>query len=276
MNKRILFTGGTGFIGRNVLPILREQFEVDAPRRNELNLSNPESVKGYLAQSQSTVLVHAAICTPSNEADREKNVLHDVISSFLLLANHPFEKIIFVGSGAEFDKSKNIVEVTEDDLGKNVPLDDYGLAKYMLTQYARCSANVYNARIFGCYGPTEPERRFIRHAIDCCLNNLPITIRQDCRFSYVNVADLGRAIIKMIVSTPRHHDYNVVGDSPHLLSELACEVRSQIGCDVPIQIMTKGFANEYSARGDRIMKEFSDLNFTSIESGISQEIKSLS
>ena len=42
--KRILFTGGTGFIGRNLLPDLRGKYQVEAPRRQELDLKDSEAV----------------------------------------------------------------------------------------------------------------------------------------------------------------------------------------------------------------------------------------
>ena len=32
---KVLFTGGSGFIGRNVIPILREKYEVIAPTRSK-------------------------------------------------------------------------------------------------------------------------------------------------------------------------------------------------------------------------------------------------
>ena len=271
--KKVLLTGGTGFVGRNVLPILRERFEVDAPRRVELDLSDAGSVERYLARCDADYLVHTAICTPNNAADAGKNVLNDVLASFMQLARHPFEKIVFIGSGAEYDKSRGIVNVTEDDLGKVVPLDDYGLAKYTLTQIARRSDNIYNARIFGCYGPTEPERRFIRHAITCCLNHEPITIRRDCRFSYVHVADLGRALCCLLEETPRYHDYNIVGEGPFLLSEIAREVRQQMNVDVPLTILSGGLANEYSASGGRFLVEYPSVGYMTLKCGIANEIK---
>ena len=38
--KRVLFTGGTGFIGRNLLPLLRERYKVEAHTRQELDLKD--------------------------------------------------------------------------------------------------------------------------------------------------------------------------------------------------------------------------------------------
>ena len=46
--KKVLFTGGTGFIGRNLLPELKKKYDVNAPTRQELNLKDSEQVKTYL------------------------------------------------------------------------------------------------------------------------------------------------------------------------------------------------------------------------------------
>ena len=270
--KRLLLTGGTGFVGRNVLPIFRESYDVVAPTRQDLDLSNPGDVKRYFKSQKFDYLVHAAICNPAKLVDEGKDVCADVLSSFMSLCSGDFEKIVFIGSGAEFDKSGDVREVVEDDLGKRIPLDGYGIAKYVLTDVARRSANIYNARLFGCYGPGEPERRFIRHAIDCCLHKKPITIRKDCRFSYVFVDDLGHAIMRILESTPIRHDYNICGDRPYLLSELAEMVRRIMVADCPIEVMADGLANEYSCSGDSFRREFGDFRFTDLTAGICREI----
>lgn len=46
--KKILLTGGSGFIGRNILPLLREKYCVVSPSRKELNLLEEAAVVEYL------------------------------------------------------------------------------------------------------------------------------------------------------------------------------------------------------------------------------------
>ena len=46
--KKILITGSSGFIGRNLTENLQKTYEVLAPSRKELNLLEQENVESYL------------------------------------------------------------------------------------------------------------------------------------------------------------------------------------------------------------------------------------
>ena len=269
--KKLLLTGGTGFIGRNILPVLREKFEVVAPTRAELDINNQNSIDAWLNENKPDILVHCAIVNPAKTVDAGRNVLTDTLRTFLCLTRHSFEKVVYIGSGAEYDKSEDIIDVCEEDIGKNIPADEYGLAKYALNEIARSSKNIVNMRIFGCYGPMEPERRFIRHAIDCCLKNEPVTIRQDCRFSYVFVKDLARAVLRVLENKTSYHDYNVCSGT-YTLSELAEIVKKQMNNPLPVKIGAEGFNKEYTAVNTRFTKEFPDFEFTPVEQGIAEQI----
>ena len=156
----MLLTGGTGFIGRNVLPILRERFVVDAPRRAELNLLDDEMVARFIRQGGYDVVIHAANSTPAkNPLDKADRLFADSLRAYYNIrrcASH-FGKMLYVGSGAEYDKRHDIISVTEDAIGESLPADDYGFAKYIMNADARCSDNVTILRIFGCYGPTDAK-----------------------------------------------------------------------------------------------------------------------
>lgn len=271
-HSSIFLTGSTGFIGKNILPILSQRYSVLAPGRQELDLSDDSNVRDYLARHQADYLVHCAILNPAKDADAGKGIYDDTVNVFKRLTAAPFRKIIYIGSGAEYDKSGNIILAQEDNLESANPTDEYGRAKHDIALLSRASANIYNVRIFGCYGPEEPERRFIRHAIDCCLRHEPISIRQDCRFSYVFVQDLGQAIIRMLDGQPRYHDYNLCGGRPWLLSELANIVKHLMKADVPVQVGTPGLANEYTGDDTRFVSEFHGFKYTPIEDGITAEI----
>ena len=62
MNKsRILLTGGGGMVGRNLLEHTAiDEFEVLAPRSNELDLRNFVAVQAYLLKHKPDMIIHAA------------------------------------------------------------------------------------------------------------------------------------------------------------------------------------------------------------------------
>ena len=45
--KKILFTGGTGFLGRNLIPLLSKKYHIFAPGRKELNLTDIKTLESY-------------------------------------------------------------------------------------------------------------------------------------------------------------------------------------------------------------------------------------
>lgn len=273
--KNILLTGGTGFIGRNILKLLSDKYKITAPNRTELNIINQTSVDNYLKDKKFDIILHCAILTPGrNPNDKEEDILDYTMRGLLNLKNHEneFEKIIYIGSGAEFDKSQDIIQANEFDLGKSVPKDAYGYAKYILTQIARNSKNIYNLRIFGCYGEEEQERRFIRSAITDCLNNNSITIRQDCLFSYVFVNDLIKAISEIIDKDCNFHDYNICNTNSYKLSELAKIISDEMNNKNGIIIQNSNLNKEYTGNNSRFINEFKKFRFTNIKDGIKQEI----
>ena len=62
-NKKILFTGGNGFIGRQVIPFIQEAgYEVVRPRSTQVRLEVDEEVATLFADGQHyDAIIHAAI-----------------------------------------------------------------------------------------------------------------------------------------------------------------------------------------------------------------------
>ena len=273
--KKILLTGGSGFIGGNILPILQKKYEVKSPRRNELNINDESSVDEYLSNNKFDILIHSANITPGkNSADKMENMLEYTIKAFLNFQKHSdkFEKIFYFGSGAEYDKRKDIVLIKEMDIGNSIPVDPYGLAKYVINQIARGSKNIYNLRIFGCYGPTDAKTKFIRDCIDCCLEHKPITIRQNCYFDYMYVEDLARIIDKMINSELKYHDYNICTGKRIDLLTIAKIIDKKMQNNQGIKIGQEGLNKEYTANNARLLSDIGAFDYTCIEDGIQKQI----
>ena len=201
--------------------------------------------------------------------------MEDCMRIFLNLyrCRHKYGKMIYLGSGAEYNKTMEIQNISEEDAFRSPPPDPYGLSKYAMNMMADQSDNVINLCLFACYGPWDHASKFITHCIRCCLRNEPITIRQDCRFDYIHVSDLGRMMVWLGQNEPKHHMYNVSGCQHVLLSEIAEEVRRQMGMEEPVRILNPGFNREYTANGARFWNESKLTPPVSLRDGIAQQIK---
>ena len=274
--KKILLTGATGFIGKNILPYLLNGYEVLAPNREELNLLDEVKVEKYLRENCVDFIVHCANPTPAkNPLDKYENMLSESLHVYFNLrrCSDLYDKMFYLGSGAEYDKRNDIVSINEDQFGKFMPSDDYGFAKYIMNQDARNSNNIYNLRIFGCYGIEDAKSKFIRDAIDCCIENRAITIKQNCMFDYMYVEDLGRIISNILPKKLSFHDYNTCSGKRVSLKDIAEIVKKQMNNDKDIEIFKDGWNKEYTASNARLVTELGDFEFTSLDDGIARQIK---
>ena len=271
--SKVLVTGGSGFIGSHVASYLKMLgHNVDAPSRQELNLLDRDEVLHYLDKNSYDVVAHFASPSPvrSPRIASYDRLFKDSLSIFMNMAagSSLYGRMLYSGSGAEYDKRNDIILVKEEEIGQSIPLDDYGLAKYIMNDMARFSSNIYNLRIFACFGPGEYKDKFITHAIRCCRNNKPITIRQDCRFDYLYIDDYAKAVAHFVTHAPKWHDYNVTSSTRVLLSAIASIVKEELGCKSEIQISNDGFAPEYTASNQRLLAEMNDIKFMNINEAI--------
>ncbi len=273
---KVLLTGGTGFIGRNILPVLRRHAEVDAPRRDELDTVSAESVRRYFSGRTYDVVIHAANSNPflNPRCDDAGNMLEDSLRGFLNIGRESghYGRMLYFGSGAEYDKRFDIVLAREEEIGRSIPRDVYGFAKYVMNELARASDRIYNLRVFGCYGPTDSRTKFIRHAIDCCLEDRAVTVRQNCMFDYTYVDDIGNIVCRMMDMELHRHDYNVCSGKRVSLLEIARMVNRLMGNDRGVEVASPGWNKEYTADNSRLLSELGSFEFTSMEEGIARQI----
>lgn len=275
--KRVLLTGGSGFIGRNIKPILEKNTILFAPTRNELDLKNELAVREYIKNNNIEIVIHAANPNPvKNSLDKPESMFEDSIRVFLNLyhAEDLYERMYTLGSGAEYDKSKDISLIKEEEQGRSVPYDTYGLIKYTIDKIIAGSNKQYNLRIFACYGPTDHESKFITHCIRCCLRKEDITIRQDCYFDYMQVTDLANILVYFINHEPKFHSYNVCTGTRVLLSEIAHIVQEEMNIDNRIIVLKEGLNKEYTGDNSRLVDEIGNYNFIGLREGIRIQIES--
>ncbi len=273
---RILITGGSGFIGRNLAEQLASTYDVSAPPSAELDLLNEQDVRDYLNAHHFDVIVHTAttrsnrrVAAPADMLDRNCRMFFNLVRN-LEPNKERFGKLIHFGSGAEYSRAQVPARVREDYFDTRVPSDAYGFSKYICAKYIERSNRIVDLRLFGVFGPHEDYTvRFISNACCRALKGLPIVLRQDVLFDYLYVKDLASITRWFIENDARHKAYNVCSGSPATLTELARIVAEVSGANPAVTVTTGGMGPEYTADNSRLLAEMGDYQFWDMRSAIS-------
>ncbi len=273
MKKKVLITGSSGFVGKNLKEQLSLEYDIFSPSSKDLNLLDENQVKMYLANNHFDTIMHCATHNATVTSDKDKNlVFKNNLKMFFNMArcNALYKKMFYFGSGAEYDARNYMPKMKEDYFDTHVPPDDYGFSKYIMSKYVDNASNIYDLRLFGVYGKYEDWRiRFISQSICRTLFDIDITINKNVYFDYLYIDDLVKIVKKFIdiKNIPFKH-YNICSGSVIDLFSLAKMVLKISGKKLKIKIKEKGFKKEYSGNNKRLLSLVKNFEFSSHESAI--------
>lgn len=274
MIKNILITGGKGFISRNLKEYLEYKYSIFTPCASALDVCVLTDLENYIDEHRIDLIIHTA---HYNQRRRDLNPDLEVEINLRMFMNihkvaSKVEKVLYFGSGAEYDKRENLVQVSENLIGEHIPHNPYGLSKYVTNLITHGSRNIYNLRVFGLFGKYEDWKTYFISNLCCkAILGLPLTIRQDCYFDYLYFDDFVRIVEWFIENSPEYHDYNVCSGRRYLLSDLASYIKSLSEReDLPILIAKEGLNKEYTGDNTRLKAEMGTLNPEPIENSITK------
>lgn len=262
---KVLLTGGSGFIGRNVVEQLGGRYEILAPTHTELELTDADAVAAWLVRHPVDAVIHAAVRPGHRNAADPSRQLEINLRMFTNLTRHPdaWGSMIYLSSGAAYSTQADVVRAREGDVGRRVPNDEHGFSRYVLAQLARQTANCVELRPFGVFGKYEDYAiRFISNAICKTLFDLPVTLRRDRSFSYLWVDDLMPVLAHFLEAPAASGAFNVTPDASDSLRDLAGLVVAVSGKDLPVVVAEEGVGLEYTGDNARLRAEMPDLRFT--------------
>ena len=269
---KVLVTGGSGFIGKNLRTFLAPRYDLLAPTRRELDLLDGAAVSRFLRESHPDAVVHAATTPGHRNAPPAPDLAARNLRMFLNLfeSRADWGRLIVLGSGLEYDPRAFFPKMKEEDLGRSVPEDPTGLSKLACARIGRGDPGIVHLLPFGVFGPHEDwEIRFISNAVCKALFDLPITIRQNRRFDYVWVGDLVRVVEHFLDARSRAHDlFNVTPDAAVELKDLARLVLDVCGKDLPVVVAQDGMGPEYSGDNARLRAEIPGFTFRPLRDAV--------
>ena len=248
--KRIMITGGTGFIGSHCLDLLVDfPHEIYATYRNvddtfkhdrinwiPLDLSAHDQVYLTLKDIQPTHLLHLA-WTMSSGIKLNSPVHHHWFNTSRMLVRafreHGGERMVVAGSAAEYGVVNEICVERKTPLN---PDTDFGRSKKDLFRWIEDYGKQYSVsygwgRLFFLFGPREAPGRFIPYVISSMLAGdiVKTTYARQVQ-DYLYVEDAARALIKLLFSKYQG-PINICSGAPIQLSDIIEKIAHMIPGD---------------------------------------------
>lgn len=215
---RVLVTGGSGFIGFHVIPLLLQAgHEVhvagidsaghpEGVQFHEVNLLASDC-RDLLETIRPTHLLHLAWHVPPGQfwtAHENIKWLHASVELLKAFAATGGTRWVGAGTCAEYDWSRSGVFRETDPL---VPATLYGACKVAVNNISErlgeeLGVEVASGRIFFPYGPRETAGRFMPTVIEALLAGKPVACTEGLQIrDYVFVEDVAAAFVRILESS---------------------------------------------------------------------------
>lgn len=220
-DKRIVITGGAGFLGRHVVEELRRIncCNLFVPRSGDYDLRKPEQARRLYDDAKPEVVIHLAAVVGGIGANREnpgRFFYENLVMGVELMEQarlRGIEKFVGVGTVCAYPKFTP-VPFKEDDLWNGYPEETnapYGLAKKMLLVQAQAYREQYGlnaiyllpVNLYGPWDTFDPSRSHVIpalikkcvDAVDRGSRNIEVWGTGSASREFLYVEDCARAIV---------------------------------------------------------------------------------
>lgn len=251
--KRVLVTGGNGFVGRHVLPLLIEEgFEIHATTFQSskvplegvswysVNLLNQENTKQLLSDVKPTHLLHLAWYVEHGKYWTSLENFRWVEASLSLLrafADNKGQRAVFAGTCAEYDWNfKLLSEKTTPCVSKSPYSTCKNSLHSMLASFSDASGISYAwGRLFFLFGPHEHPARLVSSLIRTLLRDANFQCSEGRQVrDFLFIEDAAKAFVSLL-NTPITGAVNIGSGKGTSVRDLVETISRKLGKDHLIQ-----------------------------------------
>jgi len=295
---KILITGGSGFIGSNLIPLLSKNhqvsvLDVNSPKLDiqfiKADIQNLEVVKDAIKDCDLVIHLAALVGVESTENFPIKTLEFNIngTKNILEACRHSKVKKIIFSSSSEIYGQPLSVPIKESD--PLIPITIYGISKLTAEEYVKSYSKMYGIdytilRFFNAYGPNQSQNFVIPRFVNLALQNKSINIHNDGTQirAFCHVEDIVKGIY-LVLEQGNNEIFNIGNDSePICIRDLSQKIVLMTNSQseqifVPFEKSNRN-RNEILTRIPVIDKAKDMLNYhpkISLVEGIQSIIKSL-
>jgi nucleoside-diphosphate-sugar epimerase len=304
----VLVTGGTGFIGLNLIEALLENglgaisFDARPPHERakaffgahprflgwwEGDIRDAGALKSALAESSADSMIHAAAITagPSRERREPATIasvnLGGTVAAVTEAAEAKLRRFIFVSTAAVFGVTAEKVPILDEDSPKR-PATLYAITKSAAEDTAlRIGAlhalPVHVARLGWIFGRWEHDTGVrdtlsnIYEATHAAKAGQPYRTVEDPPRDWTPAPAISAAVVRLLLAeTPRHKIYNLGTGRVWRVSDWALALENRLGHPVRVvcEVSGSGAPPAGLMSGDRFAAEFGPVGTSSLEEDV--------
>jgi len=216
--KKVLITGGTGFIGQHVVnELLKRGYEVHSlvfppfsPDKKgliqyEMNLLDSNAVEEFLSKHNFENLIHLAWYVGAKCHVADLNMDWTIATLNLLKNFQKYGGKRFLGAGTISEYEYKYGYLLED-VTPTSPKTLYGECKNSVYKIAQTFCKQHDIdfkwpRIFNLYGPNEKPQRLMPSVINSCLKGEDVKVSDCLKYQdYLHVEDTATGIVDVFES----------------------------------------------------------------------------
>jgi len=244
---KVLFAGGKGLLGTNIIPLLKNRFDVVSLDIDEWDIADRKAGEAVVARERPDALVNCAAVTDVDGCEDKRELAEKVNSrGAAIIADICSEhriKLVHISTDYVFDGTKTL-PYTEEDTPN--PISFYGKTKLWGEEQVLAKApSSLIIRSQWLYG--EGGRHFISKVIEIARERGSIEVVDDQRGSPTYAKDIAEPL-SILIEKGESGIYHICNDGSCTWYELAQEVFMALGMDIQVTAVSSQALNRKAAR----------------------------
>jgi len=271
--KKALVTGAKGQLGKKIIDLLNEKYELVLTDSTEMDITDKAKVFEVVGTEKPDYILHAAAYTQVDKAEEMEDICRKVNAlgtENIALAGKEFDStVIYISTDYVFDGTKGTSYSEEDQTN---PLSVYGKTKLEGEKFIQDICEKYyiirSSWIFGELPEGHPGTNFVETMLRLAKERDLLTIVSDQIGSPTYTGDLVNAIDQIIEKNPTFGIYNFSGSGACSWYDFAVEIFNQSSVKIEVKPIT---SDQYPQKAKR--PSYSYLDKTKIETALETKVR---